>query len=115
MALEQFGVGLHQARWLIDAGVVDQAVQAAECLGRTDRGLPVLFLRHVLAHEARGAAEFGGKLAAFRFQHVADDDARAFRDAQTRLGGALPARAAADQDDFVLETIHSFLPGSRGV
>ena len=60
------------------------------------------FLRHVLAHEHRGRAEFVGKLTAFRFQHIADDNLRAFSDTEPRLGRTLPARAAADQNDFAL-------------
>ena len=45
---------------------------------------------------------------------LADDHARAFRDEQPSLGGALAARAAGDQDDLVLQAIHLFPPGVGG-
>jgi hypothetical protein len=60
--------------------------------------------------EGRGLAEFRRQRAALRFQYVADDHARAFRNEQPSLGGALTAGTAANQDDFVFQTIHRFLP-----
>ena len=44
-------VGLHQRGRLVDAGVVDQAVQAAELLGGFDGAGPIGFRGHIVPDE----------------------------------------------------------------
>ena len=109
MALEEFGVGVHQAFRLIDAGIVDQTVQSAQGFGDFNRGIPIGFFRDVLMHVGRGAFQFLGQSAAGVVEQVADDDAGALGHATTGLGRTLAAGAAADQDDFSVETGHGCL------
>ena len=100
MGLEQGGVGVHQACRAVDAGVVDQAVQAAHGLGGFDRCVPVFFLGDIVMQVDRAVAELRRQGLAGVVEHVADDDSRPLGDAGSGFGSPLSARAAADEDDF---------------
>ena len=85
-------------------------MQAAERLRCVDHLGPVGLLGDNLAQEDRGAAKFVREAAALCLEHVADHHLGAFGDQQPRLGGALAARAAADDHNLVLESRHCFSP-----
>src|SRR5215469_6994011 len=84
-------------------------MQAAQLLGRTYRRFPIRFLRHILPNERGGRAKFGCQLAAFRLDHIANDDLGSFRDEQASLGCTLPACSSTDEYDFPFEAIHFVL------
>jgi hypothetical protein len=106
VTLEELGVGLHQFAWLVNAGIIYQAMQAAELLGRIYRRFPIPFLRHILPYEYCGIAQFRSELTAFRLKDIANDDPCSFRDEQASLGRTLSACASADDYDFPFEAIH---------
>jgi hypothetical protein len=60
---------------------------------------------HVGRPSAR-ASDVGLDLLAVVVEHVAEDHGRALADEQPRLGGALSARAAADQRHLACESVH---------
>ena len=108
---KQRRVGLHQCARLVNAGVVDQAIQSAQRRRYADRLVPILLPDDILSREYGGLARLRCQSPALRLMHVADHDACAFSDEQPRFGGTLSARAAANQDDLTFEPIKWFLLG----
>ena len=99
-------VGLHQRGRLVDPGVVDQAVHAAELLGGLNDAGPIDFRSHIVPDEDRGRPELNRKRLALIVQHVADHHLRTLRYQQAGLRGALAARPAAHEHHFVVEARH---------
>ena len=87
-------------RGWVNAGIIYQAVQAAELLCGIYRRFPIPFLRHIMPYEHYGTAQFGSQLMALRLKHIANHDPCSFRDEQASLGRALSACASADEYDF---------------
>ena len=99
-------VGLHQRGRLVDPGVVDQAVQAAELLGGFDGAGPIGFRGHIVPDEGRGRPELDRQRLALIVQHVADHHLRTLRYQQAGLRGTLAARPAAHEHHLVVEACH---------
>ena len=105
-------VAADERRRDVDAGVVDQDVHAAvQFDGMRDGRGPVRLAGDVVVEV--GAADLGRRPLALVVEHVGEDDVGAFLGEQPRLGGALPARAAADQHRLALEPAHGGLPLAR--
>ena len=96
-------VGLHQRGRLVNSGVVDQAVQAAELLGGFDGAGPIGFRGHIVPDEGRSRTELDSQCLALIVQHVADHHLRTLRYQQARLRGTLAARPAAHEHHLVVE------------
>ena len=90
-------VGLHQRGRLVDSGVVDQAVQAAELLGGFDGAGPIGFRGHIVPDEGRSRPELDSQRLALIVQHVADHHLRTLRYQQAGFRGTLAARPAAHE------------------
>ncbi len=95
------GLDVGHQRGDLDAGVVDQDVEAAE---RVDRGLhrgePVVFLGHIELHEAglRAAGrQLAHRVATLRREHVADHHRRAGGRESLRHAFTEAARTSGDQ------------------
>ena len=99
-------VGLHQRGRLVDSGVVDQAVQAAELLGGFDGAGPIGFRGHIVPDEGRSRPQLGSQRLALIVQHVADHHLRTLRYQQAGLRGTLAARPAAHEHHLVVEACH---------
>ena len=99
-------VGLHQRGRLVDSGVVDQAVQAAELLGSFDGAGPIGFRGHIVPDEGRSRPELDSQRLALIVQHVADHHLRTLRYQQAGLRGTLAARPAAHEHHLVVEACH---------
>src|SRR5205823_7900120 len=82
---------------------------AAQLLSCIYRRVPIPFLHHILPYKRCGIAEFGCELAAFRLEHIANDDPRSFCGEQASLGCALSACSATDEYDFFFEAVHFVL------
>src|SRR3954468_8313783 len=80
-------VGLHQRGRLVDSGIVDQAMQAAELLGGFDGAGPIGFRGHIVPDERRRRPELGSQRLALIVQHVANYDFRTLRYQQASLRG----------------------------
>jgi hypothetical protein len=80
-------------------------MQPAQLVGGVYSRFPIPFLSHILPNEGRGRAEFGCQLAAFRLEHVANDNPGSFCDEQTSFRCAVPACSSTDEYDFSFETI----------
>ena len=99
-------IGLHQRGRLVDSGVVDQAVQAAELLGRFDGAGPIGFRGHIVPDEGRSRPELDSQRLALIVQHVPDHYLRTLRYQQAGLCGTLAARPAAHEHHLVVEACH---------
>ena len=99
-------IGVHQCARLVDPGVVDQAVQAAELLGGLNGAGPIGFRGHIVPNESRGRPELSRKLLTLIVQHVADHHLRTLRHQQAGLRRALAARPAAHEHHLVVEACH---------
>ena len=106
-------VSLHQRGRLVDPGVVDQAVQAAELLGGFDSAGPIGFRGHIVPDEGRSRPELGSQRLALIVQHVADHHLRTLRYQQAGLCGTLAARSAAHEHHLVVEACHVRSPDYR--
>jgi len=85
-------------------------MQSTQLICGVYRRCPVAFLRHILPHKDSGRAKLRCQLAAFRLEHVANDNPGAFRDEQARLGCTLPACSPTDEYCLPFETIHFEAP-----
>ena len=110
VALPDRVVGLHQRGRLVDPGVVNQAVQAAELLGGFDGAGPIGFRGHIVPDEGRSRPELGSKRLALIVQHVADHHLRTLRYQQACLRGTLATRSAAHEHHLVVEACHVRIP-----
>src|SRR4051812_20064812 len=99
-------VGLHQRGRLVNSGIVDQAMQAAELLGGFDGAGPIGFRGHIVPDEGRRRPELGSQRLALIVQHVADHHLRTLRYQQAGLRGTLAARPAAHEHHLVVEACH---------
>ena len=99
-------VRLHQCGRLVDSGVVDQAVQAAELLGSFDGAGPIGFRGHIVPDEGRSRPELDSQRLALIVQHVADHHLRTLRYQQAGLRGTLAACPAAHEHHLVVEARH---------
>ena len=99
-------VGLHQSGRLVDSGIVDQAVQAAELLGGFDGAGPIGFRGHVVPDEGCSRPKLDSQGLALIVQHVADHHLRTLGYQQAGLRGTLAARPAAHEHHLVVETRH---------
>src|SRR5262250_1914434 len=72
-------VGLHQRDRLVDSGIVDQAVQAAELLGDFDGAGPIGFRGHIVPDEGRSRSKLDSQRLALIVQHVTDHHLRTLR------------------------------------
>src|SRR3954468_22912111 len=96
-------VGLHQRGRLIDSGIVDQAVQAAELLGGFDGAGPIGFRGHIMPDEGRSRPKLDSQRLALIVQHVADHHLRTLRYQRAAPGAPLAARPAPHEHHFVFE------------
>ena len=95
------------------AGIVEQAVDAAEFLDRKlDQRAHLLFHHDVgLAEDAVGAELFGQRLA-FRHAAPGDDDFRAFGDENLRGAQSDAACRPGDHRDLAVQPSHVVVPSS---
>ena len=104
--LEAFdAAGLRRA-----AGIVEQAIDAAEFLDRhADQRAHLLFDRDVGLAEDAGGAELLGQRLALRHAASGDDDFRAFRDENLRGAQSDAACRAGDHRDLAVQPSHVVL------
>ena len=94
-----------------DAGIVHKAVDLAEMrFGGGDHAVPFGARGDVQSFENGDVAQFGGQCAAFGFEHIGDDDTRAFLDEAADDALANAACAAGDDRHLVFKTPHPSLP-----
>ena len=113
MSLPERIVGLHQRGRLVDPGVVNQAVQAAELLGGFDGAGPIGFRGHIVPDEGHCRPKLDSQRLALIVQHVTDHHLRTLRYQQAGLRGTLAARPAAHEHHFVVEACHVRSPDYR--
>src|SRR3954469_4112308 len=106
-------VGLHQRGRLVDPGVVDQAMQAAELLRGFDGARPIGFRGHIVPDEGRSRPELGSQRLALIVQDVADHHFGTLRNQQAGLRGTLAARPAAHEHHLVVKPCHVRSPDYR--
>src|SRR4029077_19530799 len=103
-------VGLHQRGRLVDSGVVDQTVQAAELLSGVDGAGPIGFRGHIVPDERCSRPKLDSQRLALIVQHVADPPLRPLRYQQAGLRGTLAARPATHEHYLVVEACHVHCP-----
>jgi hypothetical protein len=101
--LEAFdAAGLRRA-----AGVVEQAIDAAESVDRgADQRLHLVFLRDIGFKEHAGRAELFGERLALRRAASGDHDLRAFRDEDFRRAQPDAAGGTGDDRDLAVQPPH---------
>ena len=93
------------------AGVVEEAVDAAEFLDRKlDQRTHLLFDRDVGLAEDTAGAELLGQRLALRHAAPGDDDLRAFGDENLRGAQSDAARRPGDHRDLAVQPSHVVLP-----
>ena len=103
--------GFLDAAAVADARVVDEDVQAAEFrLGKGERRLPLVGLRHVVRHRDRCVAERTSAGVGTRAVDVGHHDARAFVHELCRHRRAQPRCRTRDQRDLALQAVHLSSP-----
>src|SRR3954466_4240968 len=94
MPLPERVIRLHQRGRLVDPGIVDQAVQAAELLGGFDSAGPIGFRGHIVPDEGRSRPKLDSQRLTLIVQYVADHHLRTLRYQQAGLRGTRAARSA---------------------
>ncbi len=97
---------MRDRRGMQDRRVVHQHIQRTHGLGRGHRDLPLAFLAHVQALEARGVAQLRRERPPRLLEHVRDQHTRALAHKDAHSGGTHAARTAGDQCNLAGQPAH---------